>query len=87
MAICKPYDLVVTDVGSNSAIIHWKTTEMSTMIENFRVTNACKLAGPSTDDNLFFSFRFFVMELATMYQWMASTCWILTRNFNMLPRE
>ena len=39
VAILKPYDVAVTDIESNSAIIHWKTTEMSTRIEKFRVNN------------------------------------------------
>lgn len=88
-----PYGLSVTDVGSNSATIHWKTTEMTTTIENFRVNSENKFKKPPTiNDKLFLFislplFRFFAMELATMYRWMANTCWILMKNFNMLPLE
>lgn len=38
VSFSKPYDVVVTDVRADSAVIHWKTTERSSSIERFKAS-------------------------------------------------
>ena len=38
VSFSKPYDVVVTDVRADSAVIHWKTTERLSSIERFKAS-------------------------------------------------